>query len=497
MPDSWTPGDLLDYEMFLEETLRSSSDTENLRTWYRDYHGKTKSGKLIYSWLAFMRNSRELILPGKTINRLYGITAGGLALIGLLAGSGLGWGILSYAGSNPVNLFLALSLLVFIPFLLTSFSFLLVIIPPGGNRSRRINDRLMRILRGSVDFSRRVGLVDRLHSDAVLSGISRFQGRSVIYRSLLRWSVSLPLQIRALSFHLGIFAAVLWRGLVQDIAFGWQTTLNVSSQDIYRLFHTISLPWQFFFSSPSAAQVEGSRVILKNGISGLDNGDLTVWWSYLWISILVYGILPRLFLLFYTFLRRQIVLMNLPFSDSKSRQLILKMKTPVVDTAGKEPIGKQSSSPDTGYSSVLVQDSMVFRVLIPSVRKDLISEEKWGKLISTRWGASLDSIIAVSLDDEEDAGIFDSLSGNNTRNTGFILVFEGWRPYTAAAGLYLDFIQSLQSEDSLVLVALAGRPGKGFDMEERDFDTWKQWQMLLPSAVSSGSCEIVRIKGWE
>jgi len=112
------------------------------------------------------------------------------------------------------------------------------------------------------------------------------------------------------------------------------------------------------------------------------------------------------------------------------------------------------------------------------------------------WSAFPGEITSVSLDEEEDAGILESLFLKSAKDRGVILVFEGWRPFTAAAGLYTEYVQSLLTEDTPFLVALSGRPGRGFDLEHRDMETFNQWKRLLPAALGSSGCEFVEIKGW-
>ncbi len=119
-----------------------------------------------------------------------------------------------------------------------------------------------------------------------------------------------------------------------------------------------------------------------------------------------------------------------------------------------------------------------------------MAEETWGESLHNRWGVTLEGVTAVALDDEDDAQILRTTLGKMSGKTGLILVFEGWRPYTAAAGLYTEFVQSLMPEDSPLLIALAGRPGTGFEVENRDKDTFTQWRRLMPN------CEFLDMKGW-
>jgi len=496
MSEHWTPGDVLDFELFLGEESENPSSQEQLRLWYRGYEGKKVPGRIFRTWLNFKRKNGIGVLPGKTIDRFYRLAGIILSVFGFLAGFGLGWGVLSYAGSQPVNLFPAMTVLIGIPFLSTLFSLITGFIPPAGGRSRRMMDRVMRTLRVMTDIGRRTGLLDREHSDALTGGISRFSRRGLNYRGLIRWSLSLLFQLRALFFHLGIFIAVLWKGIVQDMAFGWQTTLNVGSSEVFRFIYTLARPWRAIFPPPSAAQVEGSRIILKNGIAGLRNSDLTAWWTFLCMAILVYGVLPRFLLLFYSILRRRISLARISFNDPESRQLMLKMKTPEVDVGGNEPPGESIPLSVKQPVPVVVKDSTVFDILVPSNREDLLDKDSWHNALADMWSASPGEIVPVSLDEEEDSGFLDFVSLKYMKERGLILVFEGWRPFTAAAGLYCEYLQSRLPADTLFFVTLAARPGRGFNMERRDLETCEQWKRLLPAASGTAGCQFMELKGW-
>ncbi len=169
---------------------------------------------------------------------------------------------------------------------------------------------------------------------------------------------------------------------------------------------------------------------------------------------------------------------------------MLMMKTPRIDTAGGEPSREKEVSYDSGFFPVSELSAAIFKTLIPAERTDLMAEETWKKSLFNQWGTSSGGIIMVNLDEDEDTQILSSTLGKSSGKTGLILVFEGWRPYTAAAGLYIEFIQSLMPGNSPLLIALAGRPNRGFEIENRDKDTFMQWRRLMPN------CEFLDMKGW-
>ncbi len=124
----WTLGDILDYEVLLAREADSDSGSEESRNWHLSYKGNRRPRYLLHAWVLFRRHQPSARLPGITAERLYRATNAGSILVGLLTGTGLGWGLLAYAGSNAVNLLLTLALLVGIPFLMTAISLVLYLL---------------------------------------------------------------------------------------------------------------------------------------------------------------------------------------------------------------------------------------------------------------------------------------------------------------------------------------------------------------------------------
>lgn len=496
----WSPGDLLDYEVLLSRDTPTDSDDQCKHQWFLSYKGSPKPRILLHSWVLSRRNQAQQTdtLPGSTVEHLYNVICVSLLFIGLLTGAGLGWGLLAYAGADAVNLLLTLAILFALPFLITIISFLLNIFPAYEDRSRRLMDRMIRMLNRISGFARRIGMMDKAHDDAVSGSLAQIREQSSRYASLVRWMVSIPVQIRALGFHFGIFIAVLWRGVVQDLAFGWQTTLRVSAEQIYQRAYDIAWPWRALISPPTLTQVEGSRIVLKEGLSNLNNSDLVSWWPYVCCAVLAYGVVTRLLLLIYGLIRQRLSILNLSFTDSRSRYLMSALRSSSLTVTGKEP-GRELFNSITEKSEGLSINgkSLKLTVLYPELREDLAVEQEWKRFLLGMWKADLSSLAAVSQDDEDDKNILESLAALNKRQNGVIIAFEGWRPYTASAALFVDAVYSYIPSGLPVLIVLSGRPGEAAAMRDEDRETFRQWRQLLPAAVSSGSCEVVEFRSFE
>ena len=88
---------------------------------------------------------------------------------------------------------------------------------------------------------------------------------------------------------------------VTDLAFGWQSTLRVGAEGMGAVVSLLALPWSWLPPQwglvPDLAQIEGSRIVLKDGIAALASADLAAWWPFLAMCLLLYAVLPRLVLL--------------------------------------------------------------------------------------------------------------------------------------------------------------------------------------------------------
>lgn len=496
----WSPGDILDYEVLLSKDTVSDSDDREKRQWFLSYKGNPKPRILLHAWVLYRRSQAQKIvtLPGATVENLYNIICLSLFFIGLLTGVGLGWGLLAYGGADAVNLLLTLAVLVGLPFLITIISFILNIFPANTDRTRRLMDRMIRILNRISGFARRVGLMDKAHDDAVTASLTQIREHGSRYAGLVRWMVSIPVQIRALGFHLGIFIAVLWRGVVQDLAFGWQTTLRVSAEQIHQRAYDIAWPWRLIVHPPTLAQVEGSRVVLKDGLSGLLNSDLVAWWPYVCCAILAYGVAPRLALLIYGLIRQRLATLNISFTDTRSRRFLSALQSSALAVSGREPERELSNSATKfPEGPSLAGKSLELTVLYPELRNDLAGENEWRLFLSGTWSAELSELVPVSLDDEDDKHFLESLAGLDRNRNGVLIAFEGWRPYTAAAALYLDAVISHIPSGLPLLVALTGRPGEGYTIRDEDRETLRQWRRLLPAAIVSGTCDVVELRSFE
>ena len=88
---------------------------------------------------------------------------------------------------------------------------------------------------------------------------------------------------------------------VTDLAFGWSSTLTLDADAVHRAFAFLALPWASWLPGavPDADLVAASRYFRLETvqIGGEEAAALGTWWPFVLMTILFWGLLPRLLLL--------------------------------------------------------------------------------------------------------------------------------------------------------------------------------------------------------
>lgn len=291
-------------------------------------------------------------LPGELFESFYLWIAKWVLACGLAAG-GLGaYSFLAYHGSRPVNVTLFIAVFIFFPTLLCLAAALVGLHryrsgPAGSNWAGALHQISMRLFidkfmgrlqkwapsvqKHFPQFSKDAG--DLLHLD------------TRPFRSILFWPVFILLSLGALGFSTGVLGGTFFRIMVTDLAFGWQSTLLTSGEGVHRLVGLMALPWSWALPDifvPNLEQIEGSRIILKEGITGLSSEHLAAWWPFLCMGLLVYTLIPRIVLVCCAHGARRLALARFDLSKPGYQRLLMRMRTPRMGMNIKETGGSRA-----------------------------------------------------------------------------------------------------------------------------------------------------------
>jgi hypothetical protein len=489
----WSIRDIIDLEYFFHKDAvsQSAEDQQNLNERDRNIfldsvrpgikEGKTPAREyIIQVWLNRRREveaAEDAVLPGESFESLYSSFRMLFVLAGIVLGGGAGLSFLTYAGDRPLNVFVYLSVFVFSQILLL---LLLPVLALYRMKKRaflsssplyRVIGRFM--LRAVLWARKRlsgklVGADRRSRAEAIL-GIIRNKGCT--YGFLFLLPIFLLTQLFAVGFNLGLLATTLFKIITADVAFGWQSTLQLSPASVHALVQKIALPWSWLAAGepayPSLAQIEGSRIILKEGIYHLSTPDLVSWWPFLCFSVLFYGLLPR-FLLFLGAVAAQVRHLNaLDFRQAVYEQLLLRMTTPLLSTRGRrvDDAGAAAKEPEPDYSAkdqAAPDDPGARRkllVMIPDDISDACPREEIESAVRNRFASSITQLMKINKDYETDAEILASLK-NSSRpaDIDILLIQEAWQPPISE---YIAFIKNLRQaigHGPCIRLGLIGKP---------------------------------------
>ena len=506
----WRLRDIIDLEYFLkcdeqeEENTASTSYGEKDRRIYLEHiqpmesQGQTPTIRhALRIWLERRRDIEKArpgikgVLPGETFDEIYRLLLYLLTIIGFLVGAGLAFSFLNYKGSEPLNVAAYLG-----GFVLTQILLLFVLLFMILIRSLKRNP-----LRSSVIFILITGLLGRLMTRVkrgslkALSGSRRdmlegtiglIQGKRQVYGTLFYWPVFFTTQLFMVALNLGVLCATILKVFGSDIAFGWQSTLQVGAHLVFDMAKTIALPWSWFLPAgtayPTLAQVEGSRMILKEGIYHLATADLVSWWPFLCLSLIFYGLLPRVILLFIGIFLEKRALSRIDFIHAAPARLYNRMRTPIINTKGDQAEMKEPSTKDLyPHMDSKVQDRTQPRrdviALIPDEIFHACPFDELKNIVYRRWGSQILSRLKFTEDDKIDKDL-----SKIEDNPDILLLQESWQPPIRESLLLLKDLRKAIGKSPKIIVGLIGRPGEGTfftQIKANDYEAWNNKIKIL------------------
>ena len=503
--------DIIDLEFFfnLDEQHRESGEGDlsaRDREIFREINAPDLSDKgLVREWLFYRRllffheTAQKGKLPGALFATLASAAARGLFVGGLILGLSAAYSFLAYHGDRPVNVTVFITLFILLQALVSCASFgLMARQAMAGNHPR---PPLLHALMSGL-FFKRLGR----HRSLDLPGGPPFKpahetGHLIkqIYRNhsdIMAWSFFILSSLFALGFSFGALGGTLFRVAVTDLAFGWQSTLLTSGSQVHELVRWIALPWSWAFPSalPGLVQIEGSRIILKEGIAHLSTAHLTAWWPFLTMGLLAYGVVLRLALVGIAFWGRSLALARFDTDQPRFRRLLVRMRTPNMDTRTREsgvttarnrPAPPRPKTPEAGESpareaasgaGINPASSAGALVLIPEPLSLDRSMATLTDRMKDQLGLEIRDSVVVSLDVEQDANLLSKRAAGH-KNAPVIFIQEVWQPPIRGLLHYYSQVKEEIFSDRpvwILLIQTIGEADPGVPADDMNYKVWKE-----------------------
>ncbi len=476
----------IEYQLYTD----AGSDPAMVRNRDREI-GKTYDGSeddrvsLFRFWLKRMEDKYSY--PGQSVDSALTFLRYLIFFFFLISGATSCAGLLAYDGSRPVNIVNFLAVFVGIEILLYIFFFINVL--PGSTHHRIpfIGDFYR--FAGFI-FSRIIGAVsNHLFKNKtefirqIIDTFYRARSRHNVYHNIERWTLFSLTQLGGFAFSVGALAACSYLITFSDLAFAWNTTLNVSPEFFHRIVTYISAPWAFISERlvPTIDLVESTRYFrLDSNYYGLHSSALTAggWWPFLVCTLLFYGLIPRFFLLMlsrFLLLRAQ---KKVPFLSAEFDSLYRRLTYPIFSTqTGTAPyeIENPEKQKSTGPEALSFSAGPCYLIIwgeidLPEaeIEKIVQARFRWN-ILETGYAGMLDN-----LRDEETLRHFKDLDDDRP----ILILAESWEAPGKAMEHFLRRLRTNKKDSRRIIIGLVNQDEEKHIISPSRID-WQNWQYVV------------------
>jgi hypothetical protein len=505
--------DLMDFEYYLYRDEKKPASPEERELYLRtvkpvlDAHPEHKKDRrLVFkAWLDFRRRqentARVPLSPGGVFRQIHGFFIFLCVITGFLTGTGLCFSFLTYQGREPLNVSSYLGIFVLSQIFILLAALLLFVSWKVLRREPSFS--MIRFLLWTMMVNL-MGYIGRKTSNHLTRETTiRFQaawglakGKSRCYGDVFPFPLFILTQTFAVFFNSGIIAATLLKILGSDLAFGWQSTVQLSSDAVYALVRFVALPWSFVVNEPLAhptlSQIEGTRLILKDGMTRLTTENLVSWWPFLSFSVLVYGLLPRLALLATAWTMEKRALGRIRFENTACDMLMLKLTHPWIETKWEPgfpgegpcpsyPAGNSTERPAiTGHPPFPDPDMAVtpFLVLLPIDIAGSLDDRELNDHLNAMFGTGFKEKIHVSMEARTDAPLLEHhIRSRSVRRV--LCLMEAWQPPIRETAEFFRCLRDIGGESLRIHILLIGKPAETTPFTSPDPADVRVWQHTL------------------
>lgn len=496
----WNYQDIIDLEYFFQQDNSVSGTDLHERDrniclvhCRPDEQNSDRPGTLLRTWLQARRetHSSQDVLPGSIARETHTFLRLILMITGTLTGVSAGLLFFNYSGDTPVNVLHFLVVFVFSQILLALAVFLraglvklgLKSLPPSLAISlvSKLFTRLALLIRH--EGTSHLTAEQRL---ALLATLGKIRIGKSRYGSLFYWPLFLLLQLFGICFNLGLISSTFFKITVSDLAFGWQSTLQITAEKLYTFVRYLALPWSWLFSEdigyPSLDAIEGSRIILKEGITNLATPDLISWWPFLLLSVLFYGLFIRFFQYGFGLYKEQSVAANFQPDSPASRQTTRRMQTPIVTTqANPELMERRLEENQEQMENPVEKPAPItypIQLLLPDEIFDLCDPSKLSDLLQ-RDGFEVTETHRFMIDYESDQLLLERAERDDWKGSaGVIILLEAWMPPLVSLQSFLKSLRTRVGTSLPIILQLVGKPTAGNALtpvhDETSLKVWHQ-----------------------
>lgn len=269
--------------------------------------------------------------------------------------------------------------------------------------------------------------------------------------------------------------------VIQDLAFGWSTTLSTMPERFFALTSALAWPWKALWPAavPDLALVEATRFYRTgDAVAVVPPARWGDWWPFVMMLWLFYVVLPRAVLLVLTQLHIVARARQLLQVHPGWRALQYRMETPTLDTGNQHSDADDLPGDLTDATLVALPESAV-TVVWGSVAEGLLPSLAGWEITPVFRAGGRETL-------ESDRQVLDEVAGllANDRNQNAILITRGWEPPT---GELHDFIAAARERwpQSAHITVVPVAPAPEAPLDRHQLPQWLRLQERAPAGFVS------------
>jgi hypothetical protein len=289
-------------------------------------------------------------------------------------------------------------------------------------------------------------------------------------------------------FALAGIVTLLLMVLLQDLAFGWSTTIETDSTSYHSLVNLVAIPWAWLWPAavPELGLVEATRFFRA---SNLANAATTVtnptvwgqWWPFIAMLWTTWALVPRLLLFILSGVLIRHKAQSLLKSHTGMTALLYRMQTPTLDTGNEHNDASDLPNTDTHLAlkpmppaTILLSWAGASEIELPEgIMKDKILVEKIGGRISLSDEQSTLNTVATELAQDSKPNV--------------LILTRSWEPPTGELEDFIERAHELFPKDTkIVLVPLATKPTDAPNQQQ--IQQWLRFSERMPTNFVNVSC---------
>ncbi len=241
----------------------------------------------VREWLNLARKDGD-VLPGEAMANGFKLVGGFATVGGIIFGIGAGRAALSSPSEEPVNLWLCLGMLVLVQVVLLLGAVILATVAKS---------------RGRQWFGAFTNLLKWLHRWSWARKVSASEMLQALPRTqrVERWTWLGLTQRFAVAFNFGALLIFVEMLLFSELQFGWATTPDsIEISHMQGLVDALAAPWGWAFPEswvPNENVIAATQWDALAGKFRSPNADGRVWWPFVMMNLMIWGLIPRLVLM--------------------------------------------------------------------------------------------------------------------------------------------------------------------------------------------------------